>query len=187
MIRFEVIRGELPGKALDPTTDVVRIGRAEGNDLVLPDSHISSEHAKVVFARDHYVLVDLRSTNGTAILRGSERIVLDDAIAREATLEDRDVIELGSQDRIVHIGVSLREEVDDAQVFAVKKIEELVPRATIIEKDDRRLRDLYEALKRIGSATDLNEDAHADQQPKSQRAPRQSDPAALSERAGAEG
>ena len=157
MIRFEVIRGELPGKALDPTTDVVRIGRAEGNDLVLPDSHISSEHAKVVFARDHYVLVDLRSTNGTAILRGSERIVLDDAIAREATLEDRDVIELGSQDRIVHIGVSLREEVDDAQVFAVKKIEELVPRATIIEKDDRRLRDLYEALKRIGSATDLNE------------------------------
>ena len=157
MIRLEVIRGEQPGKALDPTTDVVRIGRAEGNDLVLPDSHVSSEHAKVVFARDHYVLVDLRSTNGTAILRGSERIVLDDALGREATLEDKDVIELGSQDRIVHIGVSLREEIDDAQVFAMKKIEELVPRATIIEKDDRRLRDLYEALKRIGSATDLNE------------------------------
>ena len=157
MIRLEVVRGELAGKALDPASDVVRIGRAEGNDLVLPDSHISSEHAKIVFANDRYVLVDQRSTNGTAILRANERIVLDDANAREVQLEDRDVIELGGQDRIVHIGVSLREDADDAQVFAMKRIEELVPRANIIEKDDRRLRHLYEALKRIGSATDLSE------------------------------
>ncbi|MBX3261353.1 MAG: sigma 54-interacting transcriptional regulator [Labilithrix sp.] len=163
MIRLEVTRGQLAGTAIEPTSDVVRIGRAEGNDLVVPDTHVSSEHAKIVFSADRYVLVDQRSTNGTAILRGgaggdhAERIALDDANSREATLEDGDVIELGSQDRIVHVTVSMREDADDARVFAMKKIEELVPRATILEKDDGRIRVLYEALKRIGSAQDLSE------------------------------
>lgn len=157
MIRLEVTRGQLSGTAIEPTSDVVRIGRAEGNDLVLTDTHVSSEHAKIVFAGDKYVLVDQRSTNGTAILRGGERIVLDDSNGRETALEDEDVIELGSQDRVVEIKVGLREEADTAQVFALKKIEELVPRATILEKDESRLRVLYEVLKRIGGAQDLNE------------------------------
>ncbi|MDB4944901.1 MAG: uncharacterized protein JWP97_4435 [Labilithrix sp.] len=158
MIRLEVTRGEASGTALEPTTDVVRIGRAEGNDLIVPDTHVSSEHAKIVFAGDRYVLVDHRSTNGTAILRGSERIALDDAQGREAPLDDGDVIELGSADRIVHIAVTLKDETDNARVFALKKIEDLVgPQATIVEKDDRRLRTLYDAQKKIGSAPDLAE------------------------------
>ncbi|MDF2693836.1 MAG: Response regulator of zinc sigma-54-dependent two-component system, partial [Labilithrix sp.] len=157
MIRLEVTRGQLSGTAIEPTSDVVRIGRAEGNDLVVPDTHVSSEHAKIVFSGDRYVLVDQRSTNGTAILRGADRIALDDSNSRESSLEDGDVIELGSQDRIVHVAVGLREEADDARVFAMKKIEELVPRATILEKDEGRLRILYEALKRIGGSQDLSE------------------------------
>jgi Nif-specific regulatory protein len=157
VIRLEVTRGERAGTALEPTTDVVRIGRAEGNDLVVPDTHVSSEHAKIVFSGDKYVLIDQRSTNGTAILRGTQRIGLDDGNGRESGLEDGDVIELGSQDRIVHIAVTLKDEADDAKVFALRKIEELVPQAQIVEKDDHRLRALYEAQKRIGAAQDLAE------------------------------
>ncbi len=157
MIRLEVTRGQTAGAAVEPTSDVVRIGRAEGNDLVVPDTHVSSEHAKIVFSSDKYVLVDHRSTNGTAILRNGERIVLDDTVAREAPLEDGDVIELGSQDRVVHIAVSMRDEADNARVFAMKKIEELVPQATLVEKDDHRLRALYDAQKRIGAAQDLSD------------------------------
>jgi len=157
VIRLEVTRGQLVGTAIDPTSDVIRIGRAEGNDLVVPDTHVSSEHAKIVFSADRYVLVDQRSTNGTAILRGGERIVLDDSNGREAPVEDGDVIELGSQDRVVHVALTMQDEADDARVFAMKKIEELVPRATILEKDEGRLRVLYAALKRIGGAQDLSE------------------------------
>ena len=162
MIRLEVTRGESAGTALEPTTDVIRIGRAEGNDLVVPDAHVSSEHAKIVFAGERYVLVDQRSTNGTAILRqrdgASERIAFDDAQGREAPLEDGDVIELGSADRIVHLKVTLKDDADDARVFAMKKIEDLVgPQALIVEKDDNRLRALYDAQKKIGSAPDLAE------------------------------
>ncbi len=157
MIRLEVTRGESTGTTLEPTTDVVRIGRAEGNDLVVPDTHVSSEHAKVVFAGERYVLVDQRSTNGTAILRRGERIAVDDSNNREAPLEDGDVIELGSADRIVHLTVTVKDDADDARVFALKKIEDLVPQALIVEKDDNRLRTLYEAQKKIGSAPDLAE------------------------------
>ncbi len=157
MIRLDVTRGESTGTMLEPTTDVVRIGRAEGNDLVVPDTHVSSEHATIVFAGERYVLVDQRSTNGTAILRNGERIALDDTLGRELPLEDSDVIELGSADRIVHLTVTLKDEGDDARVFALKKIEDLVPQATIVEKDDNRLRALYDAQKKIGSAPDLAE------------------------------
>jgi transcriptional regulator with GAF, ATPase, and Fis domain len=157
VIRLEVTRGQTAGTAIEPTSDVIRIGRAEGNDLVVADTHVSSEHAKIVFASDTYILVDQRSTNGTAILRGGERIALDDSNAREAPLEDGDVVELGSQDRIVHIAVIMRDEADDARVFAMKKIEELVPQASLVEKDDHRLRVLYDAQKRIGAAQDLSE------------------------------
>ncbi|MDB4937123.1 MAG: Response regulator of zinc sigma-54-dependent two-component system, partial [Labilithrix sp.] len=157
MIRLEVTRGESLGTTLEPTTDVVRIGRAEGNDLVVPDTHVSSEHAKIVFAGERYVLVDHRSTNGTAILRRGERIAVDDSVNREAPLEDGDVIELGSADRIVHLSVTLKDDRDDARVFALKKIEDLVPQALIVEKDDNRLRTLYDAQKKIGSAPDLAE------------------------------
>jgi Nif-specific regulatory protein len=157
VIRLEVTRGESVGTTLEPTTDVVRIGRAEGNDLVVPDTHVSSEHAKIVFAGERYVLVDQRSTNGTAILRRGERIAVDDTQGREAPLEDGDVVELGSADRIVHLAVTLKDDSDDARVFALKKIEDLVPQALIVEKDDNRLRTLYDAQKKIGSAPDLAE------------------------------
>jgi transcriptional regulator with GAF, ATPase, and Fis domain len=157
VIRLEVRLGQLAGTAVEPSTDVIRIGRAEGNDLVLPDTHVSSEHAKIIFAGERYVLVDQRSTNGTAVLRHGERITLEDANAREAPLEDGDVIELGSQDRVVQIAVSIRDESEDARVFAMRKIEELVPNATLVEKDDNRLRVLYEAQKRIGAAQDLSD------------------------------
>ncbi len=156
MIRLEILRGEHSGTAFSPTTDTVRIGRAEGNDLVVSDPHVSSEHAKIVFSDDRYVLVDQRSTNGTAILRGGERLVLDDERDRRASLENGDVIELGSKDRVVHIRVGVQDEAE-AHVFAIKKIEELVPRAKIVEKDDTRLRALYEAQKRASSAQDLSE------------------------------
>ena len=157
MIQLTVTRGQSRGATFEPTSDVVRIGRADGNDVVLADTHVSSEHAKIVFSGERYILVDQRSTNGTAIVRGGERLALDDANGREAPLEDGDVIELGSQDRVVQMAVSVREEADDARVFAMRKIEELVPQATIVENDDSRLRALYQAQKRVGAAQDLSE------------------------------
>ena len=45
----------------------ISIGRIEDNDVVLPRSNVSKRHARLVLKDDRYVLIDLKSTNGTYI------------------------------------------------------------------------------------------------------------------------
>jgi len=45
----------------------ISIGRIEDNDVVLPRSNVSKRHARLVLKEDRYVLIDLKSTNGTYI------------------------------------------------------------------------------------------------------------------------
>ncbi len=54
------------GRAIELRPDRVRlsIGRIETNDVIVPDSAASREHAEIVRRRNFYYLVD-RSTNGT--------------------------------------------------------------------------------------------------------------------------
>src|SRR5580692_3798677 len=107
MIRLEVTRGQLAGKRVESTEEGLRIGRTEGSDLVLPDDHVSGDHARIVWKGEGYTLLDLRSTNGTAIVRGSARIVLGDTNDRETPLASGDVIELGSGDKVVRLSVTV--------------------------------------------------------------------------------
>jgi Nif-specific regulatory protein len=157
MVKLEVTRGLLAGKTFELATDVVRIGRAEGNDLVLKDGLVSSDHAQVLFTGEKFLLRDQRSTNGTARLRGGERTPLDDTNNREITLESGDVIELGSGDKSITITVTVEEEKDDAQFVAVRRIEEMESPGVGVEKHPSRLKALYEAQTKIGAAGDLNE------------------------------
>src|SRR5512141_486791 len=45
----------------------VTIGRVQGNDIVLPKGNISKRHARVVLKDGRFIIVDLKSTNGTYI------------------------------------------------------------------------------------------------------------------------
>lgn len=45
----------------------VTIGRVEGNDLVLPHASVSRRHARIVLKNERFILVDLKSTNGTFV------------------------------------------------------------------------------------------------------------------------
>src|SRR5579859_2660311 len=103
MIRLEVTQGLTRGECHEFTADVVRIGRAAGNDVVLRDEHVSGEHARIVFGEERYALRDLRSTNGTAVLRGGERIAREEGTGREAVLAAGDVVELGTGPGAVRI------------------------------------------------------------------------------------
>jgi transcriptional regulator with GAF, ATPase, and Fis domain len=156
MIKIEITRGQLKGKTIETAGDSVRIGRAADSDLALSDDHVSSDHARIVFKGDKYTLVDLRSTNGTAIVRGSNRIALAESNGREAVLESGDVIELGSGDKLVSMSVSMSPDQEDARVLAVRRIEEIEPATTTFEKDGR-LAMIYESQRKIGRAGDLVE------------------------------
>ena len=64
---FLVRGGALKGQRLSVKTPVVNIGRADYNDLVLPDESVSTTHAKLQRREGVWILVDLDSTNGTFI------------------------------------------------------------------------------------------------------------------------
>jgi len=59
--------GGLLGQRLPVKTPVVNIGRADYNDIVVPDQSISTSHAKLQRREGVWVLVDLDSTNGTFV------------------------------------------------------------------------------------------------------------------------
>jgi Nif-specific regulatory protein len=95
------------------------------------------------------------STNGSAVLRGETRLMLTDP-ERERELETGDLIEFGSQDRVTRLQVRIKSDGPEARVVAMRRIAELDSGATIVERDDNRVRALYDAQKKIGAALDLN-------------------------------
>ncbi len=64
---FLVRSGALKGQRLVVKTPVANIGRADYNDLVIPDESVSTSHAKLQRREGIWVLVDLDSTNGTFV------------------------------------------------------------------------------------------------------------------------
>jgi Nif-specific regulatory protein len=158
MVLLEVTQGLAQGARLETDAPVIRLGRAPSNDFVLPDETVSGEHASLVSAQGSYVLHDLRSTNGTSVIRAGRRIALDDGNGRELALEAGDVVELGRADAVVRLAVSLGgAQAADAgtHVLAARKIDDLGRVESSVERDAGRLRALYEAQKEIGNADDL--------------------------------
>ncbi len=64
---FLVRSGVLTGQRLAVKTPIVNVGRADYNDVVVPDPSVSTSHAKLQRREGVWVLVDLDSTNGTFV------------------------------------------------------------------------------------------------------------------------
>jgi len=86
---FLVRSGALKGQRLSIKTPIVNIGRADYNDLVLPDESVSTSHAKLQRREGVWVLVDLDSTNGTFV--DGDPIKGDAPLAPGATVRLGDV------------------------------------------------------------------------------------------------
>ena len=86
---FLVRGGTLKGQRLSVKTPVVNIGRADYNDLVIPDESVSTTHAKLQRREGVWVLVDLDSTNGTFI--DGDQIKGDAPLAPGATVRFGDI------------------------------------------------------------------------------------------------
>jgi pSer/pThr/pTyr-binding forkhead associated (FHA) protein len=67
--------------------DIVMIGRAPSNHIVIDHPTVSAQHAVLLRVRDSYSLKDLNSTNGTQI---------NGDFVTDAQLEDGDTIRFGS-------------------------------------------------------------------------------------------
>ena len=70
-----------------PLTRTITIGRVDGNDVVIRDSAMSRQHARVEITPDELTIVDLGSLNG--VLLNGERI------EQARVLNDGDVVQVG--------------------------------------------------------------------------------------------
>ena len=159
MVVFEVTQGLAIGRSFEFNDEVVHIGRAPSNDLVLDDTHISGQHARLDVSADRVVLHDLASTNGTWHVRGGTRSAVKPE-SGPVDIESGDVVEFGSGsdgDGVVALRITVPDESDKSHVVAVRPLDQLVPAAAAIEQDPNRLGKLYAAQKRIGAAVDLDQ------------------------------
>ncbi|MDQ6693336.1 MAG: DUF3662 and FHA domain-containing protein [Chloroflexota bacterium] len=61
------LEGDLAGREFEVAKTLLTIGRGLDNELVIDDPRVSRHHAQVTFRHSHYLLRDLRSTNGTFV------------------------------------------------------------------------------------------------------------------------
>ena len=70
--------------------DLLRIGRARDNDIVIPDNSVSKYHCQIVRDGDSLYLIDLNSTNGTfangGLVRSRFRLSVDDVMSVDSWL-----------------------------------------------------------------------------------------------------
>lgn len=85
--KLVVIKGAQRGTEFVIAGDVIRIGKAPENDLVLADETVSRVHFEIVRDAKGYLVRDLKSTNGT---------FLDSAEVKEAYLRAGSVIAIGA-------------------------------------------------------------------------------------------
>jgi len=86
----------------------VTIGRVQGNDIVLPKGNVSKRHARIVLKDGKFIIVDLKSTNGTYV-NGRK-------ITSPLVVKDSDKIYIG--DFIVGVDESASGEPDAAETTA---------------------------------------------------------------------
>ncbi len=81
--------GQLKGQRFPIRVPVVNVGRADYNDIVIPDGTVSTIHAKLQRREGIWVLIDLDSTNGTSV--DGERVTGDVPLAPSAIIRFGDV------------------------------------------------------------------------------------------------
>ena len=86
----------------------VTIGRVQGNDIVLPKGNVSKRHARIVLKDGKFIIVDLKSTNGTyvngrkitspLVVKDSDKIYIGDFIVGvdESASADSEPVEAGA-------------------------------------------------------------------------------------------
>ncbi len=77
-------------RRLDFDKAEITIGRVQGNDVVLPKGNVSKRHARIVLKDGKFIIVDLKSTNGTyvngrkitspLVVKDSDKIYIGDFI-----------------------------------------------------------------------------------------------------------
>jgi transcriptional regulator with GAF, ATPase, and Fis domain len=159
MIRLEVLQGHERGQALESEQERIVIGRGPTASLQLSDYHLSGEHGLIFREGDRFIYRDLRSTNGSMLLRGQRRILLDGTDRWESAIEDGDRLLLGDATSPVILLCHIADEpgpIEDHRILATRSLDELPEVAGKLEKGPD-VSALYTAIKLLGGRLELKE------------------------------
>ena len=158
MIRLEVVQGEDEGRVLESEDERITIGRSPGATFRLEDYHLSGEHGLIFREEDQFIYRDLRSTNGSMLLRGAKRVLLDGSDRWESTLRDGDKLLLGDAASPVIVHLKLMESgapsEETQRIIAQRSLNELSAVAGEVEQGPE-LNNVYQAVKGLGQRLDL--------------------------------
>jgi hypothetical protein len=99
----QLVSLDYPGRTLALSRDIVTIGRTRNNDICLPSTGVSRDHARLLVAHGIVTLVDASSTNGCFV---------NDVRVTRQRLRDGDLVRIG--DRSFRFEVSLSAGAADA-------------------------------------------------------------------------
>jgi len=156
MFRLELVTGAEAGRTVLCEGPSLSIGRAPENDLALRDAHISSYHGQIQLSADGYIYEDRRSTNGSCIVRGTERLPVDESRNFRVALVDGDQILLGPPSSPVVIGFQVVESEETTQVVAVARVRDLGEFRGRVERQPDQVARLYRVLQELSWELDLD-------------------------------
>ncbi len=64
---LKFVQGPIAGDAVILRREVLSIGRALDNDIVVDSAEVSRHHARIEFHAPDFIVMDLGSTNGTTV------------------------------------------------------------------------------------------------------------------------
>jgi Nif-specific regulatory protein len=156
MIRVKITSGSSAGSHFDFDLDVVRIGRAPTNEVVVSDPHVSGQHLRIIRGPNRTVVEDLRSTRGSSVTVDKQIKRLDESCGFVTSIGTCCSIELGSGLDSTRVEVTIDDE-SDTRVVSMRRIDDIAPVVEGLERDPSSLARLYAAQKRLGAAADLDE------------------------------
>ncbi|MCE9578651.1 MAG: sigma 54-interacting transcriptional regulator [Deltaproteobacteria bacterium] len=167
MIVLEVLQGTSPRSVYELREPVATLGRGPANTIVLTDYHLSGEHGQIVREGQSYVYRDLRSTNGSAVERGGNRLAVDATRRHEIGLEHGDLLLLGDPKKPVSLRIRILKSSITGEVPAIgagadlgdrliasRSIVDLPAVTHTIEHDPVSAVRVYKALQRLAARLD---------------------------------
>jgi len=75
--------------------EVITVGRAPNNDLIVADTTVSRRHAELYHRGERWVVRDLNSTSGTFVSYGGDPDAESQVLAREFALKNNSIVRFG--------------------------------------------------------------------------------------------
>jgi signal transduction histidine kinase len=143
MIRLAIQLPNHQMSAFDWTKPVLTMGRAQNNDVVFAAENVSGQHAQILQDGGRYLFRDLRSTNGSILVRRNKKCLLkDDQL--EIALEPGDRLFLASMEHVIAVEAIEADSVLEDEMYEKTILAEENARPVDLEIS---LGDDYEALR----------------------------------------